>query len=76
MHTVSFFFHFLSDAELPLEGIFFRTQFLLMKKLEIKKTKTTKFITFKTDKIKVVLVFSISNFFTRKNCQIRKLSAV
>ena len=56
-------------AELPLEGIFFALnflpwEFLLVKKLEIKKTKTTKYTTFKTDIIKVVLVFSISNFFT------------
>ena len=42
----------------------------------IEKTKTTKYTTFKTDTIKVVLVFSISNFFTNKNCQGRKLSAV
>ena len=51
-------------------------EFLLIKKLEIKKTKTTKYTTFKTDLIKVVLVFSISNFFTNKNSQGRKLSAV
>ena len=43
------------------------------KKLEIQKTRTT---TLKTDVIKVVLVFSISNFFTNKNSQGRKLSAV
>ena len=50
-------------AELPLEGIFFALNFLLwefflVKKLEIKKTKTTKNTNFKTDIIKVVLVFS------------------
>ena len=38
-----------------------------MKKLEIKKTKPTYIIsTFKTDIIKVGLVFSISNFFIAK----------
>ena len=49
---------------------------VLVKKLEIEKTKTTKYTTFKTDTIKVVLVFSISNFFTNENSQERKLSAV
>ena len=34
------------------------------KKLEFKKIKPTQYTTFKTDIIKVVLVFSISNFFT------------
>ena len=68
-------------AELPLEGIFFRTQFsslgiFIKKKLEIKKTKTTWYTTFKTVIIKVVLVFSISNFFTNENSQGGKLSAV
>ena len=38
-----------------------------MQKLEIEKTKPTFIIsTFKTDKIKVGLVFSISNFFINK----------
>jgi hypothetical protein len=54
----------------------FYVPFLLVKKLEIEKTKTTKYTTFKTDIIKVVLVFSISNFFTNENSQGRKLSAV
>ena len=67
-------------AELPLEGIFFPLnflpwEFLLIKKLEIGKTKTTQYTTFKTDIIKVVIVFSISNFFDNKNSQGRKLSA-
>ena len=47
-------------AELPLESIFLALNFLpweLVKKLEIKKTKTTKYTTFKTEIIKVVLVF-------------------
>ena len=48
----------------------------LIKKLEIEKTKTTHHTTFKTDIIKVVLVFSISNFFTNKNSQGKKLSVV
>ena len=48
-------------AELPKVGIFFALnflpwEFLLIKKLEIEKTKTTKYTTFKTDMIKVVLV--------------------
>ena len=51
-------------------------EFLLIKKLEIEKTKTTQYTTFKTDRIKVVLVFSISNFFTNKKSQGRKLSLV
>ena len=48
-----------NKAELPLEGIIFALnflpwEFLLVKKLEIEKTKTTKYTTFKTDIIKVV----------------------
>ena len=58
--------------ELTLEDIFFALNFLpweslLVKKLEIEETKTTNFTTFKTDVIKVVLVFSISNFFNNEN---------
>ena len=69
---------YLSKAELlQLNGTqFLPWEFLLIKKLEIGKTKTTKYTIFKTDIIKVVLVFSISNFFTNKNAQGRKLSAV
>ena len=51
-------------------------EFLLIKKLDFEKTKTTKYTTFKTDIIKVVISFSISNFFTNKNSQGRKLSAM
>ena len=51
-------------------------EFLFVKKLEIEKTKTTKYTAFKTDIIKVVLVFSISKFFTNENSQEGKLSAV
>ena len=51
-------------------------EILLIKKLDFEKTEATKYATFKTDIIKVVLVFSISNFFTNKNSQGRKLSAV
>ena len=51
-------------------------EFLLVKKLEIQKNKTTKYTTFKADIIKVVLVFSISDFFSNENSQGRKLSAV
>ena len=43
--------------------------------MEIQKNKTTQYTTFKTDIIKVVLVFSISSFFVNKNSQGRKLSA-
>ena len=68
-------------AESPQVGIFLALnflpwEFLLIKKLEIEKTKTTEYTTFKTNIIKVVLVFLISNFFTNKNSQGRKLSAV
>ena len=68
-------------AESQQEGIFLALnflpwEFLLIKKLEIEKPKTTQYTTFKTDIIKVVLVFSISNIFTNKNSQGRKLSAV
>ena len=66
-------------AELTQEGFIFRTQFpsqgiLLIKKFDFETTKN--YTTFKTDMIKVVLVFSISNFFTNQNSQGRKLSAV
>ena len=44
----------------------FAREILLVKKLEIEETKTTKYSTFKADKIKVGLVFSISNFFIAK----------
>jgi hypothetical protein len=37
-----------------------------MKKLKIEETKATQYSTFKTDIIKVGLVFSISNFFINK----------
>ena len=58
-----------AKAELLQVGIFFGLnflpwEFLLIKKLEIKKTQTTLYTTFKTDVIKVLLVFSISNFLT------------
>ena len=44
----------------------FAREVLLVKKLKIEETKTTYYSTFKTDIIKVGLVFSISNFFTNK----------
>ena len=56
-------------AELLLEDIFSRSI------LEIKITKTAKHTTFKTDIVKVVLVFLFSNFFTNENSQRRKLRA-
>ena len=54
-------------AKLQQEGIYFALNFLpwdflLIKKLDIEKTKTILYTTFKTDIIKVVLFFSISNF--------------
>ena len=63
-----------SEKNLPLlkEGILFlitlfASDVLVMKKLVIEKTKPTFIIsTFKTDAIKVGLVFSISNFFIAK----------
>ena len=61
--------YFLHSLSFP--GIFF-----IIKKLDIEKIKTTQCITFKTDRIKVVLVFLISNFSTDKNFQGRKFSAV
>ena len=54
-------------AELLQEGISFLIHFLVMKKLEIEKTKPTFTIpTFKTDIIKLGLVLSIFNFFIAK----------
>ena len=47
--------------------------FLLIKTLDFEKTKAIKYITFKSDVIKVVLVFSISNFFINKISQGRKM---
>ena len=68
----------LTKAEFPsvsTNTFSFPGNFFLIKKLEFEKTKPTQDTTFKTDIIKVVLVFSISNFFTNKNSQGRKLSA-
>jgi hypothetical protein len=70
----------LYKVELPLEGIFFALdflpwEFLLVKKLEIQKTKTSFIISVLKVVYLVVLVFSISNFFANKNSQGRKLSS-
>ena len=67
-----------SKAELPNVGIFFALKFLPLSinKLEIEKTKNTQYTTFKTDIIKVVLVSSISNFFTDKNSRQCNLAAL
>jgi hypothetical protein len=63
-------------VEFAEEGIFFTNRFSSLKTFVNKKvgilTKPTKYTTFKTDIIKVVLVFSISNFFINKNSQGRK----
>ena len=74
------YFPHIFKAELPLEGIFFALnflpwEFLLVKKLEIEKTKTIFIISVLRFVYLVVLVFWISNFFTNKNSQGRKLSA-
>ena len=59
-------------TELLQVGIFFflihlfAWEISLLKKLEIEETKTTQYSTFKTDIIKVGLVFSISNFYITK----------
>ena len=60
-----------SKAELLQVGIFFlihlfAREILLVKKLEIRKTEPIQYSMFKTDMIKVGLVFSISNFFCNK----------
>ena len=66
------YFNILVKAELLQEGIFFLIHLfardvLVMKKLEIEKTKPTFIISvLKVDIIKVGLVFSISNFFITK----------
>ena len=67
--------------ELTLEGIFFALnflpwEFLLVKKSKIEKTKTTKYTTFKSDIVKVVLVFSIYNFFTKWKFPGKKIECV
>ena len=62
----------LRDQVLFSRTDFLPWEFLLIKKLEFDKTKPTQYTTFKTDIIKVVLVFSISNFFINKNSQGRK----
>ena len=66
----------LLQVEFYLALNFLPLEFLLMKKLDFEKTKTTYNTSFKTDIIKVVLVFSISNFYCNKNSRGRKLSAV
>ena len=61
-----------TKAELLKVGIFFPHPFICMRNFITKKvgnrreTKTTKYSIFKTDIIKVGLVFSISNFFINK----------
>ena len=58
----------MTKAELLLLKLIhlFAKEVLLVKKLEIEGTKTTWDTTFKTDIIKVGLVFSISHFFITK----------
>ena len=58
-------------------SIFFPGSFYyVIKKWKLKRLRPPSIITFKTDIIKVVSVFSISNFFKNRNSQGRKLSAV
>ena len=60
-----------TKAKLQKEGIFWSSiltrNILLVKKLEIEETKTIWYSIFKTNIIKVGLVFSISNFFIKKS---------
>ena len=61
----------MNKAELLQEGIIFliylfARAILLMKKLKIEETKATQYSAFKTDIIKLGLVFLISVFFTNK----------
>ena len=75
--TVSFMINsLLSKAKLLLLKLIhlFAREVLLVKKLENEETKTTQYSTFKTDIIKVGLVFSISNFFITKTCLIHDKS--
>ena len=60
--------HFLAKAKLLLLKLIhlFAREVLLVKKFEIEETMTTQYSTFKTDIIKVGLLFSISNFFIAK----------
>ena len=60
----------LNRTQFPSLGIF------VSKKYEIEKTKTTFIISVLKVVYLVVLVFSISNFYTNKNSQGTKLSAV
>ena len=68
-----------NKAKLQKEGIFFlihlfARDILLMKKLKIEETKTaTYYSTFKTDIMKMGLVFLISNFFINKSSLANKL---
>ena len=67
MHLVEISNSF-TKAELLLLKLIhlFAREVLLVKKMEIQETKTTHYSTFKTDIMKVGLVFSISNFFITK----------
>ena len=63
VHLLNFQLHIKpSYCCLNLVHLFVR-KVLLVKKLEMEETKTAQFSTFKTDTIKVGLVFWISNFF-------------
>ena len=54
---------------------YYKAVIYLHEKLEIKETKTTQYSTFKTDIIKVGLVFLICNFFINNIYPANKLSA-
>ena len=69
LSVLKIFLHYVENkAKLLLLKLIhlFAREVLLAKKLEIKETKTTEYSTFKTDRIKVGLVFSISIFFITK----------
>ena len=55
--------------------LLFAREVLLVKTLEIEETKTTWYSTFKTEIIKVGLVFSNSNFFTMRISYANRWSA-
>jgi hypothetical protein len=66
--------NFLAKAKLLLLKLIhlFTREVLLVKKLEIEETETTNDSTFKTDILKVGLVFLISNFFITKTSLAKK----
>ena len=66
----------LQKAELLQEGILFRTQFPSLRIFINEKLDKIRPPSIQLLKLKVVLAFSNSNFFTNKNSQGRKLSPI